>query len=460
VGSGAVSLDGGANSNFSVSGAGVDLTLASAAGMVIIQGSEAAANAVYIDADAAALSGLSIATGATSGVAITGGPFDVNVTGAVSLDADLASNFNTAAGDITIDSEAGSVVIVGREAVADAVYIDADANVASGLTIAVGSTNGLNIGGGLTNIGAGTFTTADGDNDLGVDGDLEVNGVTDLDGTLSVAGATTLGADVTLSADTTGGNQLAKNEFVGLPRIMLHSLSTMANGATNTIITDIGDSETPATDWTAINANVTMANSATIFRQGTASLHMLVLDAAVATDGCTNALLSGNQDWSDDEAVGMWFRADRTLAAGDFMLVLSDSVAADVEFPFPAYTTANVWQWIEIDITTANENKDVLDDVNIELSTAGAAHGEFNAYFDFIVKWDVDEEEDLGVELVQDGVLSLVIHDTSAGAAAGVNAVLYQDYFVHYQATGDDAIVIMTDQSDADKLGLALLAYE
>lgn len=63
--------------------------------------------------------------------------------------------------------------------------------------------------GGLTDIGAGTYTTANGDNDLGIDGDLEVNGAADLDGTLDVAGVATFGtdgtaADVVFYSDTGG----------------------------------------------------------------------------------------------------------------------------------------------------------------------------------------------------------------------------------------------------------------
>ena len=59
--------------------------------------------------------------------------------------------------------------------------------------------NSLTVSGGLTNIGSGTFTTANGDNDLGVDGDLEVNGITDLDGFLSVT---------TTSSSTSGGTSI------------------------------------------------------------------------------------------------------------------------------------------------------------------------------------------------------------------------------------------------------------
>jgi len=294
-----------------------------------------------------------------------------------------------------------------------------------------------------------------------VDGAGYFDGAVDMDSTLDVAGAVALASDVTLATDATGGNALAKNEFIGLPRITIYSLSTLSD-ASETVVTDIGDSETPATDWTAVDGDTVMSNDGTYYRQGSASLKMAVADTADEDDGCTNTLDSSDQDWTDDASVGMWFYCDRTLTAGDLEFVIHDSVAGDTSHNFPAYSTADTWEWIEIDVSgTANASKDVIENVDIVLSAAGAtvaSGGAFNVYMDFIVKWDDAEEDSLGHEIVQDGVLGLVIHDTSSGAAAGANATLYTDYFVHYQS-GNDAIVCMTDQSDADKLGLALIAY-
>jgi hypothetical protein len=55
----------------------------------------------------------------------------------------------------------------------------------------------VQLDGGLTDIGGGTYGTADGDNDLGVEGDLEANGA------LDVGGTTAFGDDVTLANDKT-----------------------------------------------------------------------------------------------------------------------------------------------------------------------------------------------------------------------------------------------------------------
>jgi len=296
------------------------------------------------------------------------------------------------------------------------------------------------------------------------DGGIDIGSAGNADVAL-IAGSDSLtlnGGDVTLSTDATHGNARAKNEFYGLPRIKNVGIGTMANGTTNTIITDIGDSETPATDWTAIDVDTVMSNDSTYYRQGTASLKMAIAATADATDGCTNALASGNQDWSDDESVGMWFYADRTLEAADLQLVISDSAPKDSTADFPAYTTANVWQWIEINIGgIANGDKDAITDLSIELSAAGAAKaalGAFNVYMDFIVKWDGAEEEALNLAIPYDGVLSLTVIDATNTSATCANIVEYTDYFVHYQS-GNDAIVIISDQSNADKVGLALVAY-
>ena len=264
--------------------------------------------------------------------------------------------------------------------------------------------------------------------------------------------------DITTSADVTGGNAGAINQFIGVVRGKMVGLGTMANGTSNTVTVDIGDSETPATDWTAVDGDTTMSNDGTYYRQGTASLKMAVAATADATDGCTNTLASGDQDWTDDEALGMWIYTDKALDAGDLVLQIHD-VTAEGGFTavnFPAIT-ANAWQWIELDVTLGNNNlKDVTTALSIVLSAAGAvqaAAGAFNVYFDFIVKWDVAEEETLGVAIVQDGVTSLV--ETAVG---GTSLALYTDYFVHYQS-GNDAIVIMSDQSGAGKAGVAWVNY-
>lgn len=128
-GAGAISIDSAAASNFSVSGAGIDLTLASAAGRVVVNGEEAAANAITllsaaggIDADCALQMNLASSQNAGDAIRInaSAGGIDIDAAGA-------------AGEDITIDNAAGSIILTAGEAVANAISfqstggIDADA---------------------------------------------------------------------------------------------------------------------------------------------------------------------------------------------------------------------------------------------------------------------------------------------------------------------------------------------
>jgi hypothetical protein len=74
---------------------------------------------------------------------------------------------------------------------ADAQNTEDAISVGSGWDYAADFDAAVTIDGGLTDIGGGSYATADGDNDLGVAGDAEVDGALDVDGTANVAGAVT-----------------------------------------------------------------------------------------------------------------------------------------------------------------------------------------------------------------------------------------------------------------------------
>lgn len=123
-----VSIDGATASNFTVTGASADLTLSSVGGSVNIDGSEADAAAISIQASDAA-GGIDVDFG-SGGLAVDGAG------GAYVITSDTASNVGvTGAGiDLTLDSAAGRVVVNGEEAAANAITllsaaggIDADA---------------------------------------------------------------------------------------------------------------------------------------------------------------------------------------------------------------------------------------------------------------------------------------------------------------------------------------------
>lgn len=120
---GAISLDADAASHFSVAGAGIDLTFASAAGRVIVNGEKAADNAITllsaaggIDADAALQISLQSTENAADAVEI------ISTAGGIDI---LASGSGGAGEDIDIVCTGGSVNISGTENVADAVTIAA-----------------------------------------------------------------------------------------------------------------------------------------------------------------------------------------------------------------------------------------------------------------------------------------------------------------------------------------------
>jgi hypothetical protein len=165
----AISVDSVAASNFTVTGAAADLTLASVGGSVNIDGSEADGAAISIQASDAA-GGIDCDSG-TAGTIL-------DSTGAISLDAAAASNFTvTGAGiDLTLDSAAGRVIVNGEEAAANAITllsaaggIDADAaleiNIASSqaAATAISLTASDGAGGVTATVGTGDFNISGGD---------------------------------------------------------------------------------------------------------------------------------------------------------------------------------------------------------------------------------------------------------------------------------------------------------
>lgn len=180
---GAVSIDGAAASNFSVSGAGIDLTLASSAGRVVVNGEEAAADALRLlsaagglDVDVALQMSLVSSQNAADAIVInaSGGGIDVTAAGAAGEDIDIvctSGSINLTAGenvansmvitntgmdiviagaagqDFDLTNTGGSVNITATENVSDAIVINAS-GAASGMTLDCGTAS-LTIGTGI-----------------------------------------------------------------------------------------------------------------------------------------------------------------------------------------------------------------------------------------------------------------------------------------------------------------------
>ena len=131
---GGISLDSAAASNFTATGA-FDITVNSTAGSIIVDGGEAAVDAVKINASNAA-GGLDIDAG-------TGG-ITVDTTAGISIDSATASNITlTGTADLTVNNTGGSLILQSNEAAIDAVRIYGS-NAAGGVDMDAG-TGGITI---------------------------------------------------------------------------------------------------------------------------------------------------------------------------------------------------------------------------------------------------------------------------------------------------------------------------
>lgn len=124
---GAISLDAAAASNFSTSGAGVDLTLESAAGRVIVNGGENAADCIYLHADAGTSEKIRIHS--DQGTAADSVELESDV-GGITLLSGLASadaiNLTASAGGVDIDG-AGQINIASSQNAADSIVLTSSA---------------------------------------------------------------------------------------------------------------------------------------------------------------------------------------------------------------------------------------------------------------------------------------------------------------------------------------------
>jgi hypothetical protein len=255
------------------------------------------------------------------------------------------------------------------------------------------------------------------------------------------------------------GNGLTTNNqrrINGIPKVAGFSLGT-GNDGSETVNTDFGDSETPDTDW-AQTANITTSNEGTIIRMGTASLELLVGATPADGNGADCDLVTGNQDWTDDASFGMWMRCDAITDATYWVLEITDSGAGATEVVVPAVPVADHWTWVEVDISgVANASKDDITTIAIDLTAPGAAAlADATCYFDYMWKWDDAEELAMGVDIYEDGILSMFSVITAGAAITPILEVEGTDWFVHYE-TGNDFVVPISDLVNDSLWGMAAL---
>lgn len=258
---GAISIDAAAASNFSVSGAGIDLTLASAAGRVVFNGEQAAADACRIlsaagglDANVALQMNLDSSQAAADAIRIissdVAGGIDVDSgtaghtidsTGAISIDAAAASNFSVsgASVDLTLSSAAGSVVINGEEAVSDAIQLTSAAGgiTASSTVFDVTVSDSGNQSIALESTNGGIYIAATGAS-AGLDIDLEATGSSvNITSTEAVSDAIVLSASNAAGGITldTGGGPVA---ITSSGNVSMENVSATAASPTASVTTN------------------------------------------------------------------------------------------------------------------------------------------------------------------------------------------------------------------------------
>ena len=185
-----VSIDAGAASNFSVAGAGVDLSLVSAAGRVVVNGEEAAADAIRLlsaagglDADVALQLNLVSSQNAADAVVISASAGGIDITAA-----------GAAGEDVDISCTSGSVNVTAGEAAADAIVISAS-DAAGGITIDAGS-NGVNVTGADLDVQGGNILISGAAQQLQVEG----GAATDFIGTATLSSGTVTVANTNIAA--------------------------------------------------------------------------------------------------------------------------------------------------------------------------------------------------------------------------------------------------------------------
>lgn len=240
---GALSMTSTSASSLGVTGAGIDLTLSSAAGRVVVNGEEAAADAVRIlsaaggldanvalqmnlDSSQAAVNAIRVvASNAAGGIDVDAGTGGITLdsTGAISIDAQAASNFTvTGAFDNTFSSSAGSINISGGEAAADAINIDA---AAGGLDVDVALQMNLTSSQAANNAVRILSSAATG----GIDIDAGTGGITiDSTGAFSIDGSaasnvTATGAGIDLTLSSVLGSVLVESTENAALAIRLHA---------------------------------------------------------------------------------------------------------------------------------------------------------------------------------------------------------------------------------------------
>ncbi len=381
---GAFSIDGAAASNVTVTGAGIDLTLASVLGSVLVSSTENAALAVYLHADGGTsetirlrsdqgtgsnsidlvsdVGGITMNAGLSSGSAFvfnasgvaggfnidagTGG-FIVDTTGNVSLDSATASNFTvTGVADLTLSSVGGSVVVTGTEAAADAIQLNATTAL-GGIDVNAG-TGGMTVdSGGLLSLDAAGVVnlTTTGAFDITVNstaGSVILTGAEGAADAVQINATTALGG-VDINAGT-GGVTVDTTAAISLDSATASNF-TVTGAADLTLASSAGAVNVTSGEANADSINVTSGGGMNIVATGAAAKDVII----TCTSGSMTLTAGENvSDAMNLTASGVASRMNLTAGTGSVRL-LSGLVVPVTTATTPTYTVLGTDYFISCD---------------------------------------------------------------------------------------------------------------
>lgn len=343
---GALSMTSGSASSLGVTGAGIDLTLDSASGQLILTGGESAVNAVRIQADDAA-GGIDLDAG-------TGG-ITIDTTGALSLDSAATSNLTvTGAGaDLNLGSVLGSVLVSSTENAALAIRLHANGGASE--TIQIHSDQGTGVGsiGLLSDVGGLTLRSTGLASNDAINLEAVAGGV-DIDAALQINIATSQSAadSIVIQSSAGGIDILASGAAAGEDIDIVATGSSVNISATEndagaiTIGTNGGTSER----ITITNAQGT--NAASIGLTSTAG--GITLTAGLATADAINFVTSAAGGGIDIDSGTSGFIVDTTGA------ISLDSAAASNFTVTGAFDLSLISSLGSVNVTAGEDAADAI----------------------------------------------------------------------------------------------------
>jgi hypothetical protein len=279
------------------------IDISSNAGGIGLDAGAAAADAIYISAS-------TIGGGIEVACSTGGMTFDSDDT--ISIDAQSDSNFTvTGAFDLTLDSSAGSVIIDGGEAVADAIQLTAS-DAAGGVTGAVG-TGGYILG--ATN-GPFTLTTGTGNISIGTDAVAHAVSIGNVTGATSVAINSGTGGTAITSTDAVSINSEGDSDFTVTGAFDLSLESTLGS-----ISIDAGEGV-----GTALGLYASDAAGGIVMDAGTGGIRLDSTDLiSIDSAAASNFTVTGAADLTLASTLGAVVVTSGEAAADAIQLTASDA---------------------------------------------------------------------------------------------------------------------------------------